>query len=184
MARLESMATLQPTFHLGMGMQRMPMPTGMPVMNSFDLAVETKVGQDLMDESSALAVLHREAVLRREEVYLGKARPYVLNGEVPPVELDQDVQAEALQRAGQSTDQRTVQAYQARVRRLRKSDRSQYFFLKANDTFFHPHINVVNKILSGPLVLLDGTKTNMDHWLQLADSAGCSKLFIVASTSS
>mmetsp|Transcript_11213 Transcript_11213/g.19683 ORF Transcript_11213/g.19683 Transcript_11213/m.19683 type:complete len:319 (-) Transcript_11213:455-1411(-) len=155
----------------------------------FDLCSDCWTGLSLgavpvLNHESALAVVRREADLRRGENYLATAQPYVLRGEVPPVELDQQVQAAALQEAGFRPDPSTIRTYQALVRTLPTDIRKEVFFLSANDRFFHPEIEAVNLFFAGSLVSLDGTQSKFEDWLEQAKITGCSKLLVIASTSS
>jgi len=137
-----------------------------------------------LDQESALAVVHREAELRLGDAYLMKTRPYIQAGQCPPVELDQKVQQEALTQMGYNAHPSTIEAYQALVRSFPSSLRRQTFFLNANDRFFHPEIAAVGmSLLSGDLVLPDGSSFKLGSWLARAKDKGCSKLFVMASTS-
>lgn len=137
-----------------------------------------------LDQDSALAVVRCEAELRLGEAYLEKTRPYIQAGQCPPVELDQKVQEKALTQMGYNAHPSTVEAYQSLVRAFPPSLRRQIFFLNANDRFFHPEIAAVGmSLLSGDLVLPDGSSFKLGSWLAQAKDKGCSKIFVMASTS-
>lgn len=137
-----------------------------------------------LDQDSAFAVVNREAELRLGEAYLEKTRPYIQAGQCPPVELDQKVQAEALTQMGYSAHPSTIEAYQSLVRSFPSSLRRQIFFLNANDRFFHPEIDAVGmSLLSVESVLPDGSSFKLGSWLARAKDKGCSKIFVIASTS-
>lgn len=137
----------------------------------------------LQTETEALAVVRREARLRQGETYLTMTKPYVQAGQVPPVELDQQMQAEALKQEGYSADAATVERYQTLVRSLPLNVREQIFFLNANDRFFHPEVDAIGMFIAGDAVFLDGTLTKLDSWLAAARAMKCTKLFLLASTS-
>lgn len=136
-----------------------------------------------LNQDRALVVVRREAELRCSESYLSQTRPYVLRGQVPPVELYQECQARALAEFGFKPDATTIQAYQALVRELPTELRRDVFFLHANDRLFHPEIDAEKMMLGGHLMSGDGCIIHVENWLTRAKQEGCIKLFLIASTS-
>jgi len=161
---------------------RTPMATG---TRTSMVTIQSPVSRHAsrMDRDDARVIVHREAALRRGEAYLIKTQSYLKAGLVPPVQLDEEVQAEALEWNGFSADASTVAEYQAIVRSFPRDIRQKVFFLDANDRFFHPEVGAANLPLAGPAFDLDGNAATLDTWLVRAQTAGRSKIFLVASTS-
>merc|ERR1712060_428363 len=90
---------------------------GLAPVQVFVCRKRKKIGVRL-DRDAALAVVHEEAALRRGQAYLSKTQIYVKQGKAPPVELDQAVQAKALEGKGFRANASTIETYQATVRSL------------------------------------------------------------------
>jgi len=107
----------------------------------------------------------------------------VQNGLAPPVVLDQEVQAEALVACGFLPDRSTVAEYQRLVRNFPLETRNEVFFLRANDKFFHPEIEVAGATLKGNFATLLGSTTNFTELTKKARTHQCERMFVMASTS-
>ena len=91
----------------------------------------------------ALEVLRKEAAYRLGKEYLALTAPYIKKMMTPPIRFDKEVQQKALIDCGYGTSQRVLNQYRSIVSSLTRAQRSEIFFLRANDMFFKPLVNPI-----------------------------------------
>lgn len=128
----------------------------------------------------AFSIVKREAELRKSDNYLSQTKRFVLAGRPCPIELDQECQSQALRDFGFDPNPEVVKEYQSIVSMLPVEVRKEVFFLSANDRFF------LQKELPKSMELdkfLAWNSSEQEDWAATARQHGCSKIFIMASTS-
>jgi hypothetical protein len=125
-----------------------------------------------------IPVLQTEAALRQSPEYIKKVGKFYDKGLVPPMDFEEELERRALKEHGYS-DETWVQSYRFAARMLSKEQRSEFFFLRANDRLFVPKVELIGCALEGQI--LDGQMR----------SAQCSDIFaqqqrrlLIASTAS
>lgn len=71
------------------------------------------------------------------------------------MELDEDIERDALRNCGYEVSTQHVEDYRKFVREMSVEDRSEFFYLKANDQLFRPNLNVIGKSIVTNLVTRD-----------------------------
>lgn len=122
-----------------------------------------------------LPVLRTEAQLRLQDVYLSKVGSFFDNGLVPPVDICEEVETQALQKHGYEGDH-WIPAYRFAARMLPKEARQEIFFLHANDKLFRPQVQLLNQALQGEVI-------NADHCgVKLEEVLRHPRMLLIAST--
>lgn len=104
-------------------------------------------------EPWCMPILRTEAYLRLSDDYINQTRVYFDAGLPPPESLDVAVEMQALQLHGFGAD--TMHEYRAAARALSLDERSEIFFLRANDKLFRPRAELVGKPMTGSVLKLD-----------------------------
>ena len=127
-------------------------------------------------EPWCLPVLRTEALLRLGEGYIRQTEAFYDSGGMPPGDLDEDVEAQALSLHGLSKAE--APAYRRAACSLDQELRSDIFFLRANDQLFRPCVAVENRRPAGVVYQLDGSSARLEDMLKAPRS------LLIASTSS
>jgi hypothetical protein len=104
----------------------------------------------------ALVVLRYEAELRTGKEYLCKTKDLIARNKSLTKELHRDVRINALKHCGFNAAPESRELFRLFVRAMSKEDRSEIFFLKANDLLFKPYLNPVGTSIVSTLF-------NKDH---------------------
>jgi hypothetical protein len=123
-----------------------------------------------------LPVLRTEAALRLSADYLEHTGKYFDIGCAPPAALSEDVECLALQAHGFAPA--WLEAYRFAARMLPQKQREEFFFLRANDSYFRPGVDLCGLMLQGALLTPD-----LGSVLP-SDTLGSSRTLLIASTSS
>ena len=129
-------------------------------------------------EPWCLPILRTEALLRLSEDYITKTQAYYDSGSMPPAQFDEEVEAEALKLHGLTVDH--VRSYREAASKVPLEQRSDIFFLRANDRLFHPRAEVAGKKLTGTAHRVDGE----GGVVEMQDILNMPRALLVASTSS
>lgn len=104
-------------------------------------------------EPWCMPILRTEAYLRLSEDYINQTRVFFDAGLPPPESLDVAVEMQALRLHGFGAE--TMHQYRAAARSLSLEERSDIFFLRANDKLFRPRAELVGKPMTGSVLKLD-----------------------------
>lgn len=107
----------------------------------------------------ALKVLRKEVEMRTSQTYLTATKKHIDKNECPPAVYDQEVQERALDFYGYQYDAKGLEKYRSFVKNMSVKDRSEIFFLKANDDLFKPEINPNGNSIVTALCELKGSRT-------------------------
>ena len=97
-----------------------------------------------------------EAKKRLSKEYLSKTATYLKKMLTPPMEFDKVAQQEALAECSFGTSQQVLNQYRSIVSSMTSDQRSEIFFLRANDMFFKPTVNSVGKSIVSELYEVEG----------------------------
>lgn len=136
-------------------------------------------------EPWCMPVLRTEARLRLGDAYITATAAFFDACAVPPAYLDEAVEAEALRLHGTEPTRQNLETYRCAARALPARLRAEVFFLRANDLFFRPCIDVLGRRLQGPVRCVPLKPDDTHGAVQLADVlGGMPRALLVASTSS
>mmetsp|Transcript_14269 Transcript_14269/g.32431 ORF Transcript_14269/g.32431 Transcript_14269/m.32431 type:complete len:261 (-) Transcript_14269:297-1079(-) len=135
----------------GAGAARMTEPSS-KALDLFDSYAPYRIGPDADSDKDpwCLPVLRTEAMLRLDESYLTDVGRFFDEGLTPPIDLCEAVELAALEAHGLKPGM--LDAYRFAARSLSKDERSEIFFLRANDELFRPKAKVVGEFLTGDLL--------------------------------
>jgi hypothetical protein len=136
---------VQPARRRGGGLARMTEPCS-KARGLFDDELPPFALWDENDEPLFRSVLTKEAELRSGDEYLSASAAFFEKGHVPPMQLDQECEAEAL-RSGGYENEGDMEAYRLGARMMSEDERKGFFYLKANDRLFRPKAEVLGKTL-------------------------------------
>ena len=106
--------------------------------------------------AEALQVLRKEAQFRKSPKYIELTKNFIKNYKSPPhLVINRAARASALKDCGYDSSEGIVKQYIYLVRRLSRQERSEIFFLKANDDLFRPNVSKVGDKLDTSLVDMD-----------------------------
>lgn len=107
-------------------------------------------------EPWVMPVLRTEAKLRLGPKYIKSTSAFFDANMVAPMCFEEEVEAQALREHGLLPSsllphhaQRRIEAYRAATRALPQELRDEIFFLRANDKFFRPCVNVLGRRMTG-----------------------------------
>ena len=101
----------------------------------------------------ALEVLRKEAKYRKSPHYLTLTKQYVSNNKCPPhLLINKAAQIAALKSSGYTSKADVIEQYVYVVRRMTLEQRSEIFFLAANDKLFKPYRAMIGESIITNLV--------------------------------
>jgi len=125
-----------------------------------------------------LPVLHTEARIRLSPEYIAATSVHFNQGRAPPEAICEQAEQQALEQHGIPATPEWIQAYRFAARMLTKEERSEVFFLKANDKLFRPGVDLPGRAVAGAACrVTDGAAVDMAEVL-----ATMPRAVLVAST--
>ena len=94
-------------------------------------------------KEDAYRVLDNEVRLRKSDDYINQTRAYVLKDLAPPIEIDVQMQKQAMKDAGYDDSEEALSQHRQIVTTMSTEERKDVFFLSANDKLFKPHVDPV-----------------------------------------
>lgn len=160
----------------GGGMARMTEPSS-KALGLFDGLPPFKVIDDF-GQPWCLPVLRTEAAMRLDDEYLAKTAGYFDEGQVPPIDICEEVEKRALEMHQIEASPSWIEAYRFAARMLPQEHRQEIFFLRANDQMFRPKVELTGKQLEGKVF------TSAGQLASLQEALVHDRTLLIASTSS